>query len=103
MSILGKLEVSIKINVLPHNAQIVKNNWREFMIYADGQVVKMRVRPRVWYKMEKAANEYSSWVASITGKMGQRIKDGFILLDPKVQVYEIKINSSVQSDQTNSI
>ena len=30
------------------------------------------------------------WVASITGKMGPRIKEGFELLEVGVQVYEKK-------------
>jgi len=86
----GKLEVNIKINALPTNMRIIKNGWHEFMIDASGQKVSMKVRPRTWKKLQDAADQWATWVGAISGKMGQRIKDGFVLLDVSVQVYEKK-------------
>lgn len=86
----GKLEVNIKINALPTNKRVIKNGWYEFTIDASGQKVSMKVRPRTWQKLEDAAKQWPTWIGAISGKMGQRIKDGFVLTDVAVQVYEKK-------------
>ena len=71
----GKLEVNIKISELPNWVETIKRGWHRFCINADGQIVQMVVRPRVWNKLLQANKEYPMWVANITGKMGPRIKD----------------------------
>jgi hypothetical protein len=86
----GRLEVNIKITELPNWVQTAKRGWKRFCVNAEGQVVEMKVRPRAWEKLLQANKEYPMWMASITGKMGHRIKDGFALLEPAVQVYERK-------------
>lgn len=95
----GKLEVTIKISELPNWIEAIKNGWQRFCINVDGQVVQMMVRPRVWNKLLKANEEYPLWVASITGKMGPRFKNGFELLEPAIQVYEkqVKVNDAESS------
>jgi hypothetical protein len=85
---VGKLEVNIKISELPNWVETVKHGWQQLYINADGQVVQMTVRPKTWQKLLKANKEYPLWVASITGKMGHRIKNGFELLEPAVQIHE---------------
>jgi len=84
----GKLEVNIKISELPNWVETIKRGWYRLCINADGQIVQMVVRPKVWNKLLQANEEYQMWVANITGKMGPRIKDGFVLLEPAIQVYE---------------
>ena len=84
----GKLEVNIKISEMPNWVEAVKNGWQRFCISVDGEIVQMKVRPKVWNKLLKANEEYPQWVASITGKMGPRIKNGFELVEPAIQVYE---------------
>lgn len=86
----GRMELTIKLNELPNNVIIVKNQWRQFDIEADGQIIRMRIRPKAWNKMTQANEQWESWVAAITGKMGNAIKDGFELVQPAVQVYEKK-------------
>lgn len=90
MASQGQLAVKIKISELPKETRTVKNGWQEFCINAEGQKVCLKVRPRIWHKMQKADAEFSHWTAAIVGKMGYRIKDGFVLLEPVVQVYERK-------------
>lgn len=85
----GRLEVGIKINALPNWVETIKHDWKRFCVNAEGQVVQMTVRPRVWNKLVRANEEHPMWMASITGKMGIRIKDGFILLEPAIQIHEI--------------
>ncbi|OQY54713.1 MAG: hypothetical protein DRR08_22070 [Candidatus Parabeggiatoa sp. nov. 2] len=86
----GRLEVNIKITELPNWVETIKRGWRRFCVNVEGQVVEIKVRPKAWEKLLKANEEYPMWMASITGKMGTRIKNGFALLEPAVQVYERK-------------
>jgi len=84
----GKLEVNIKINELPNWVESIKNGRQEFCINVDGQIVRMKVRHKTWQKLLKANEKYSEWVASITGKMGHRVRNGFELLEPAIQIHE---------------
>jgi hypothetical protein len=84
----GKLEINIKISELPNWIKALKNGWQQFCINVDGQIIQIMVRPKVWNKLLKANEEYPLWIASITGKMGPYIKNGFELLEPAIQVYE---------------
>ncbi|MCV6638377.1 hypothetical protein [Candidatus Albibeggiatoa sp. nov. NOAA] len=86
----GRMELTIKLNELPNNVQTVKNQWRQFDVKADDQIIRLRIRPKAWNKMAQANEQWESWVAAITGKMGNPIKDGFELIQPAVQVYEKK-------------
>ena len=90
----GKFEINIKISELPNWVEPVKRGWQRFCVNADKQVVQMMVRPKVWNKLLKANEEYPMWVASFTGKMGPRIKNGFELLEPAMQVYEKQAKKS---------
>jgi hypothetical protein len=98
----GKLEINIKISQLPNWVETVKRGWQRFCVNADGQIVQMLVRPRVWNKLQQANEEYPVWVANITGKMGPRIKDGFVLLEPAIQVYEKKPKEKEQESEPAS-
>lgn len=84
----GKLEVTIKFNALPK--PLTLQSGFKFGIDADGKLISITVKPKVWKKLTDAAAQWPSWVATLTGKMGQTMKDGFELLDPAVQVFEKK-------------
>ncbi len=84
----GRLEVNIKITELPNFVEDIKNGWRQVYVNADGCLVQIKIRPKAWNKLLQANEEYSEWIATITGKIGAKIKDGFELLQPAIQVYE---------------
>lgn len=88
--IQGKIEVNVKINELPADSKTVKNGWQEFTIDTNGQLVKITIRPKTWNKLQKAAQDYPFWIASIRGKMGQKMKGGFELEQPTIQIFEKK-------------
>lgn len=88
MPTTGKLEVTIKINEFPADARTVENGWREFDLDCDGQLVRVKVKPKVFRKLEDAQANYPMWVAAIAGRMGQPIKGGFNLDQPAIQVFE---------------
>ena len=89
MPIQGKLEITIKINEFPEN-QTVENGWKQFDLDCDGQLVRVKVKPKVFKKLEEARDNYPMWVAAIAGKMGEPIEGGFILDQPNIQVFERK-------------
>lgn len=90
MSIPGKLELTIKINEYPADVQTVENGWKQFELDCDGQLVTVKVKPKVFKKLEQAHADYPMWVAAIAGKMGEPTEKGFILDQPNIQVFERK-------------
>lgn len=89
MTTSGKLELTIKINEFP-DAQIVENGWKQFDLDCDGKLVTVKVKPKVFKKLEQAHADYPMWVAAIAGKMGAATEGGFILDQPNIQVFERK-------------
>ncbi len=68
----------------------VENGWKEFDLDCDGQLVTVKVRPKVFKKLEQAQENYPMWVAAIAGKLGQLTEKGFVLDQPNIQVFERK-------------
>jgi hypothetical protein len=90
MPTAGKLELTIKIHALPTEVTTDANGWRLFVLDCDGVSVSVRVRPKMWTKLEQAAASWPMWVAAIAGKMGARTAEGFELTEPAIQVFERK-------------
>lgn len=90
MSVPGKLELTIKINEFPAEAKTVENGWKQFELDCDGQIILVKVKPKVFKKLEQAHESYPMWVAAIAGKMGTPTKNGFVLDQPNIQVFERK-------------
>ncbi len=86
--ITAKLEVCVKINDLPNDSKTLRNGWEEFLIDTQGKMVKITVRPRTWKKLQEASRNYPAWIANIRGTIGPKIKGGFELLTPGVQIFE---------------
>lgn len=86
----GKLEITIKINEMPADVETVENNWKQFHLDCDGQLVRVTVKPKVFKKLEQAQENYPMWVAAIAGKMGESIEGGFVLNEPNIQTFERK-------------
>jgi ProP effector len=85
----ARLEVNLKITELPYDVRTTKNGWQEFYINADKYPVKVAIRPKTWNKLQKASTDYPYWIASITGKMGNKIKyGGFELQEPIIQIFQ---------------
>lgn len=90
MPTAGKLELTIKINEMPIDIRTVENGWKEFDLDCDGQLVTVKVKPKVFKKLEQAQESYPMWVAAIAGRMGEPIEGGFVLDQPNIQVFERK-------------
>jgi hypothetical protein len=50
----------------------------------------MVVKPKVFKKLTDAQANYPQWVGAIAGKMGEATDNGFVLLEPSIQVFEKK-------------
>ena len=87
--IQGKLEITIKISELP-TAVAVENGWQRIEIDCDGRIIEMVVKPKVFKKLTDAQANFPEWVAAIAGKMGEATENGFVLLEPNIQVFEKK-------------
>ena len=90
MPTAGKMEITIKINEMPADVRTVENGWKEFDLDCDGQLVRIKVKPKVFKKLEQAQESYPMWVAAIAGKMGEPLQGGFVLDQPNIQVFERK-------------
>jgi hypothetical protein len=86
----GKLELTIKINEMPADVRTVENGWKEFDLDCEGQLVRVKLKPKVFKKLEQAQESYPMWVAAIAGKMGESIEGGFVLDQPNIQTFERK-------------
>jgi hypothetical protein len=100
MAIAGKLELTIKINEFPVNVETDKNGWKSFHIDCDGQLISINVKPKVFKKLEDAQANFPMWVAAIAGKMGEATEQGFILLEPAIQVFERKPKEPKPTEET---
>ena len=66
-----------------------KNGWKEFDVECGKRGARVSLRPRMWNRIEQAANTYPHWVAVLTGVMGDDVeKTTFKLLEPNLQVFE---------------
>jgi hypothetical protein len=94
--IAEKLEVTIKINELP-KYQAVENSWQQFDLDCDGRIISVTVKSKIWNKLTRFASSYPQWVAAIAGKLGQETKNGFVLEEPNIQVFERKPKTEIIS------
>ena len=97
MSVPGKLEATIKISELP-TAETVENGWQQFKIDCEGREVSVTVKPKMWKKLTTAAEQYESWVAAVTGRIGDLTPAGFVLESPSIQAFERKPKAAKKTD-----
>ena len=91
--VAGKIEVTLKLNQLPNWVYRGKNDEHKFLVNGGGYIFEVRCRPRTWQKLLQAQQDYPAWTAAITGQLGERIKQGFRLMNASVQIYESKVKS----------
>jgi len=88
----GRLEICVKINVLPEDFRALKNGWHDFVVDTGEHAVRVTLRTKAWNKLSKAASDYPLWMAMITGDIVTFSKSGtgFELRATNVQVFERK-------------
>ena len=100
MPVIGKVEVIVKTSEFPEDVKTVTNNWKEFIVIADGKEITITVKPKLFGKLEQAKQQYPSWVAAIAGKIGTVTEKGFNLMDANIQIFEkkAKVEAAPQPD-----
>ena len=98
MSLNGKIDITLKFSQLP-NQIIDYSSDKEFLLNADGTEVTVRLSSHLFQRLEQANQRYSSWVCLLEGKMGASTEKGFVLDEPKIQVFEKK-PKVVEGNQT---
>lgn len=101
MPVAGKMEVIIKISEFPEDVKTVANNWKEFVVEADGKEVTITARPKMFSKIEQAKQQFPMWVAAINGKIGDMSQKGFSLVDASIQVFEKKPKPEAPTQPTS--
>jgi len=98
----GKMEVVVKLNQFPDDVRTQSNGWKEFEIDTGSTIVTITVKPKVFAQLTQASLAYPSWVAAISGQMGEMTTCGFRLNSPAIKVFERKAKDTSLSEQTTS-
>ena len=64
MTIAAKMEVVLKISELPE-AETVENGWQKFELDADGIIVTVSVKPKMFKKLTQAQENFPQWVCLV--------------------------------------
>jgi hypothetical protein len=90
MPVSGKMEVTVKFTQFPADAQPVGKDRKEIRLLCDGREVRIALGPKAFARLEQARAQWPYWMGVIAGQMGPATPKGFVLLEPKVQVFERK-------------
>lgn len=90
----GKMEVVVKLNQFPDAVRTVAQGWKEFEVTTGDCIVTITVKPKAFAALEQAQQAYPSWVAAISGLMGESTAAGFRLESPAIKVFEKKAKNT---------
>lgn len=97
MAIPAKLDVTIKLNQLPH-AKPASPKTMLFAVQAGNRTVVVEVKNKAWNTLKEAAERYPQWVAAITGQPGADLPNGgFRLENAAMQVFEKKQKTATEA------
>jgi hypothetical protein len=90
--VTGRLELTAKFTQLPQPLPV--KTGMKIGIQTDTALVVATLPPKVWKKLEQAASDCPSWIASLTGKLGAQAGSDagavVVLEQAAVQVFERK-------------
>ena len=90
--VTGRLELTVKFTELPKPLPVKAG--MKIGIQTDTALVVATLPPKVWKKLEQAARDWPSWIASLTGKLGAQAGSdagAVVMLEQAVvQVFERK-------------
>lgn len=99
---MGKMEVVVKLNQFPDEVKTVDKGWKEFEVDTGDRLVTITVKPKAFALLEQAQQSYPSWVAAISGLMGESTAKGFRLESPAIKVFERKAKDT-QTESTKTL
>ena len=83
----------LKFGEMPTGVETDKNGWKNFEVECGGRVVKLRVRPKNWLKLEQAQKEWPQWVAAAGGLL-EVVEGGLVMPEANIQVFERKLKAA---------
>ena len=96
------MEVVVKLNQFPDDVKTVAQGWKEFEVDTGDCMVTISVKPKAFAALEQAQQAYPSWVAAISGLMGESTAAGFKLESPAIKVFEKKAKNT-QAEETKTL
>ena len=96
----GQMEITVKLNQFPGDVRTVNKGWKEFGVDTGAGVITISIKPKAFAALEQAQQTYPSWVAAISGQMGEVTATGFRLESPAIKVFERKPKDSSQREET---
>ncbi|MEZ5601479.1 MAG: ProQ/FinO family protein [Candidatus Competibacteraceae bacterium] len=92
----GRLELTVKFSELPQPLPV--QGGLKIGIQTGEGIVTAILPPKMWRKLEQAAQDHSHWVAALSGSLA-RFADGEISLKhPTVQVFERKVRPEAPAE-----
>ena len=95
----AKLEVTLKFSTLPNAKPAGQGKMAFALRTPDGQFVAVAVPNKAWNKLVQANTDWPSWVAALSGTMGERTDKGFTLTGPGLQVFEKKLKAPADAPE----
>ena len=90
--VTGRLELTVKFTQLPQPLPVKAG--MKIGIQTDTALVVATLPPKVWKKLEQAARDWPTWIASLTGQLGAQAGSDagavVVLEQAAVQVFERK-------------
>ncbi|MBD2472145.1 hypothetical protein [Nostoc sp. FACHB-145] len=87
----AKSEVTIKFSgELPTATPAANKKVEVSLTDQNGIVFTALINAKSWRKAETNASEFADWAGAISGKLGQRTKNGFEVVDAGLQIFEKK-------------
>lgn len=87
----AKLELTFKLSSMPKSTLI--GNHKVFCLDVGSSIVTVAVKPKVFKRIEEAAEQWHNWIAVITGVIGDKTVKGFILERVGVSCFEKKLKN----------
>ncbi|MCP5451252.1 MAG: ProQ/FinO family protein [Gammaproteobacteria bacterium] len=92
----GRLELTVKFSELPQPLAV--QGGLKIGIQTGEGIVTAILPPKIWRKLEQAAQNHPHWIAALSGSLA-RFADGEISLKhPTVQVFERKVRPEVAAE-----
>lgn len=92
----GRLELTVKFSELPQPLPV--QGGLKIGIQTGEGIVTAILPPKMWRKLEQAAQDHSHWVAALSGSLARFTDEEISLKHPTVQVFERKVRPEAPAE-----
>ncbi|MFY9221196.1 MAG: hypothetical protein WAQ98_00925 [Blastocatellia bacterium] len=97
----AQMDITVKISELPSEVNTNEQGVKQFYVKANEREVFIAISSKQYNKLVTAQQTWPSWIGRIAGKLGQATKDGFILDQANVQVFEKIVKTPTADNAKN--